>query len=136
MSTTEASALDNFIVRMHKIWWGFEVMLEKWRLAMGSENEDWDPRIPPDVPLNKLFRGPVQVIVDKGGQGQPGHSFLGKVIVGVAIGVITMAVGFIGGATWSHNTRITALETYRVGDKENQDKLERRVDNLETRIPR
>lgn len=71
---------------------------------------------------------PIQII------GSPEHSFFWKVLAAVAGSVITMAIGFIGGATWSHNTRITALETFRVSDKEGQDKLERRFDSLESRI--
>lgn len=62
------------------------------------------------------------------------HGFFWKVLAGVAGSLVTMAIGFIGGATWSHNTRITQLETYRVSDKEGQDKLERRVDRIEARI--
>jgi hypothetical protein len=74
-------------------------------------------------------RGPVQVIYPK-----DHHGFFWKVLAGVAGSLVTMAIGFIGGATWSHNTRITALEVNRVNDKESQDKLERRVDSIESRI--
>lgn len=90
-------------------------------------------RMPPDVPIPGFQRGgPVQINLEglKGAE----HGFLWKILSAVAASLITMAIGFIGGATWSHNTRITALETYRLGDKENQDKLEKRVDKLETRI--
>lgn len=72
--------------------------------------------------------GPIQIV------NPPAHGLLVKVLAGVASGVITLAIGFIGGATWSHNARITALEVHRLNDKEGQDKLERRVDSLSDRI--
>lgn len=63
----------------------------------------------------------------------PANGFVWKILAGVAASLVTMAIGFTGGAVWSHNTRITALETHRVSDKENIGKLESRVNNLESR---
>jgi hypothetical protein len=110
--------------------------LREWckRLGMAQQGEEYGPRIPPDVPIPKHVRGPVQVIVERPDPQPSGYAFLGKVLVGIAIGVVVGYIGFIGGAIWSHNTRITTLETFRVSDKEGQDKLEKRVDDLATRI--
>lgn len=89
-----------------------------------------DKSLPDDFdPYGGRMTGPVQVINPSS---QPG-TFFWKVLASVAASLITMAIGFLGGATWSHNTRITALETYRESDKENLGKLETRVDKLESR---
>lgn len=42
MSTVEASALDNFIVRMTRLWWGFEATLERWKMSMREHRIDPD----------------------------------------------------------------------------------------------
>lgn len=100
-----------------------------------NEDDEHDPRWhPPDVPLPRRSRSPVQINLEGLASKSEASGFVWKVLAGVAASVITMAIGFIGGATWSHNTRITTLETHREGDIKNQDKLERRVDNLESRI--
>lgn len=73
--------------------------------------------------------GPVQVIYK-----EADHSFFWKVLASVTASCIVGVIGFIGGATWSHNTRITVLETYRVADKAILDRLERRADSPDSRI--
>lgn len=62
MSTTEASALDNFIVRMTKLWFGFEATLERWKMSMREHRIDTDFN-PDDETIRKITK----IIVSGGG---------------------------------------------------------------------
>lgn len=63
----------------------------------------------------------------------PVNGFMWKVAAAVSASIVTMVMGFFAGAIWSHNTRIATLEAYRANDKENHDKLEERVNSLQSR---
>lgn len=88
--------------------------------------DEHDP-LPPDVP-----RGPIQVVYAPKSE----FVFFWKVLAAVTAALIVGGISFIGGATWSHNGRITTLEAYKVYSERSHDKLEDRVNKLESRITR